>query len=171
MKTAAILLLLPLAAFADAQKFRELPLPEVKAVVQIPADWKSTSESDEGVFVYHLGKNPESQGASTITLSVTPKVPDRTGQSPAQYAEALIDMSKEEGGTVQKGQANGLDTFRSEYAFDADNGRMRAVNIALANAKTGTLYFFAWQGPLDEPAELEALRERVVSSAKFDPAF
>ena len=48
---------------------------------------------------------------------------------------------------------------------------MRAVNIALSNDKSGTLYFFAWQSPLNESAEFEAIREKILSSAQFDPSF
>ena len=36
---------------------------------------------------------------------------------------------------------------------------MRAVNIAIPNDKTGTLYFFAWQAPMDEPAAAENLKK------------
>ena len=48
---------------------------------------------------------------------------------------------------------------------------MRAVNIAIPNDKTGTLYFFAWQAPMDEPAAAEAVRDKIVASLKADPAF
>ena len=175
MRTAAIILLAATAAWADEIKLHDQPLPEVKASIQLPEGWTSSTESDEGVFVYHLGKGGHAGEPDplAITLSVTTKVPERTTQTPSQYASALIDMSQDEGpnSAIQKGQLDGLQSLRSEYHFESDKGKMRAVNIAVPNDKTGTLYFFAWQAPMDEPAEAEAIREKVVASVKFDPAF
>ena len=108
-------------------------------------------ESDEGVFVYHLQKGAHSAEPESpaITFSVTTKVPERTTQSPAEYAAALIDMSQDDGpnSPIQKAETSGLPSLRSEYHFESDKGKMRAVNIAIPNDKTGTLYFFAWQTP------------------------
>ncbi|MFZ4774696.1 MAG: hypothetical protein ACOYM3_04995 [Terrimicrobiaceae bacterium] len=175
MKTAFLILLTAAAAFAGEVPLHEQLLPEVKGSIQIPEGWTSTTESDEGVFVYHLGKpNPSGEpDPSSITLSVTTKVPDRTTQSPSQYASALIDMSQDEGpnSPIQKGLSNGLPSLRSEYDFESDKGKMRAVNIAIPNDKTGTLYFFAWQAPMEEPVEVEAIREKILASVKFDPSF
>lgn len=170
------LLLVLSASLASAEPpLRDEPLADVKASLQIPADWKVTSESEDGVFVYHLvrlAKTGESDG-HPITLSVTTKVPERAEQSPAEYAAALLDMSQDDGpaAPVQKVEVGGLPALRTEYQFDGDAGKMRAVNVAVPNDKTGTLYFFAWQAPLDEPLEFEALREKVVVSAKLDPGF
>lgn len=175
MRKALIVLATVTAAFAGETPLREQPLPEVKASIQLPEGWSSASESEEGVFVYHFGKGGSSTepDPSAITLSVTTKVPERTTQSAAEYAAALIDMSQDEGPNtpVQKGESNGLPSLRSEYDFESDAGKMRAVNIAIPNDKTGTLYFFAWQAPMDEPAETEALREKILASVKFDPSF
>ena len=132
-------------------------------------------ESDEGVFVYHLQKGAHSAEPESpaITFSVTTKVPERTTQSPAEYAAALIDMSQDDGpnSPIQKAETSGLPSLRSEYHFESDKGKMRAVNIAIPNDKTGTLYFFAWQAPMDEPAAAEAVRDKIVASLKADPAF
>lgn len=172
------LFLLSSVLLAGETVLRDQPLPDVKASIQLPEGWTSTAESDEGVFVYHLGKNtqPGQSGepdVSTLTLSVTTKVPERTTQSPTQYATALIDMSQDGGPSspVQKSTLDGLPVLRSEYDFESDKGKMRAVNIAIPNDKTGTLYFFAWQAPLDESAEIEAVREKILSSLKLDPSF
>lgn len=175
MRTALLVLLTAAAAWAAEITLHEQPLPEVKATIQIPEGWTSSAESDEGVFVYRLGKGGKTDEPDpmAITLSVTTKVPERTTQSPSAYAAALIDMSQDEGPNTppQKGQLNGLPSLRSEYDFESDKGKMRAVNIAIPNDKTGTLYFFAWQAPMNEPAEAEAIRDKVVESVKFDPAF
>jgi hypothetical protein len=175
MKAALLILLSTAAVWAGDVALHEQPLPEVKGTVQIPEGWTSTTETEEGIFVYHLGKPGTDAGADplALTISVTTKVPERTSQAPSAYATALIDMTQDEGpnSPIQKGEMCGLPSLRSEYAFESEKGKMRAVNIAVSNDKTGTLYFFAWQAPMDEPTEAEAIREKVVSSAKFDPAF
>ncbi len=173
MKMPALLLLLTAAlAIAAEVPLGQHALEEVKGSVMIPEGWTSTKESEDGVFVYHFGKNENGSGPS-ITLSVTTKVADRTGQSPSEYAAALIEMSQEEspGSTVQKGDFQGLKSLRVEYDIESEAGQMHAVNVALANDRTGTLYFFAWQTPLGDSMELEALREKILASAEFDPEF
>ncbi|MEI6491243.1 MAG: hypothetical protein WCO94_01755 [Verrucomicrobiota bacterium] len=175
MRIAFLVLFAAASALAGEITLHDQTLPEVKASVQLPEGWTSTMESDEGVFVYHLQKGTRSgeTDAPGITLSITTKVPERTTQSPSQYAAALIDMSQDDGpnNPIQKSEISGLPSLRSEYHFESDKGKMRAVNIAIPNDKTGTLYFFAWQAPLDEPTAAEALRDKIVASLKIDPAF
>jgi len=165
----AILILASLTAIAGEAALRDQPLPDIKATVKIPSDWESKKESDEeGIIVYRLSRAAAQGGAEqpSMTLSITPKVPERTGQTPEAYVTALLD----EGATLVKGELNGLQSIRSEYDIDLDSGKIHSVNVALANPKTGTLYFFAWQSPVNEPVEYEAVREKILTSARFDPA-
>ncbi len=165
----AFFILASLTAIAGEAALRDQPLPDIKATLKIPADWESKKESDEeGVIVYRLSKTAaQSAGEQpSLTLSVTPKVPERTGQSPEAYVTSLLD----EGATLVKGELNGLSSIRSEYDIDLDTGKIHSVNVALANPKTGTLYFFAWQSPVNEPVEHEAVREKILTSARFDPS-
>lgn len=175
MRTALLVLLAAASAWAGETALHEQQLPEVKGSIHLPEGWSSVMESDEGVFVYHLQKGARSgeTDALGVTLSITTKVPERTTQPPSQYAAALIDMSQDDGPNtpIQKAELAGLPSLRSEYHFESDKGKMRAVNIAVPNDKTGTLYFFAWQAPIDEPAAAEALRDKIVASLKIDPAF
>ncbi|MEI6071147.1 MAG: hypothetical protein WCS31_05105 [Verrucomicrobiae bacterium] len=171
---AALLILFSAAAtlIAGDVVLRDFPLPEIKGAIRIPEGWTTTAENEDGIFVYHFGKAGKSEVAP-ITLSVTTKVPERTEQSPSAYAAALVDTSQDDGPSapVQKGEMCSLPSLRSEYDFDGDAGKRRAVNIAIPNDKTGTLYFFAWQFPKDEPLEFEAIREKILAAVKFDPAF
>lgn len=162
-------LLAAASAFAAEGALQDRPLSEIKATVQIPAGWVSKMESEEeGTIVYRFAcpGGPAQAEPPSMTLTVTTNVPKRTGQTAEAYAMALLD----EGSRPVKGEASGLRSIRSEYDIDLDSGKIHAVNVALANAKTGTLYFFAWQSPLSEPAELEAVREKILSSARFDPS-
>lgn len=160
------------AALHAQAPLTEQPLAEAKGSIQIPEGWKSTHEKEDGIFVYHFGKTASETGTS-ITLSVTTKVPDRTGQPPSGYANALLEMAIEGNSDtpIVKGELNGLPSLRCEYDFEGEEGVMRAVNVAVPNDKTGTLYFFAWQAPVADSAELDALREKILASAKFDPNF
>ncbi|MEI6278482.1 MAG: hypothetical protein WCQ16_03735 [Verrucomicrobiae bacterium] len=175
MRTALLFLISAATLLAAEIAPRDLPLPDVKATIQIPEGWTVATESEDGVFVYHFGKagKPGKPEAASITLSVTTKVPERAEQSPAAYAAALVDMSQDDGKAVpvQKGEIGGLPSLRSEYHFEGDAGKMRAVNTAIPNDKTGTLYFFSWQAPVEEALEREAVREKILASVKFDPAF
>lgn len=166
---------LPLAAAEP--ELREHSLSDAKASVQLPAGWESKAEApeEEGVSVYHLGKPADAGGAevASMTLSVTTKVPERTEQKPSEYAAALLDIPLDDGSSapVEKVALCGLPSLRAEYDFDGGAGKMRAVSVAIPNDRTGTLYFFAWQAPLDEPLEVESLREKVIASLKVDPEF
>lgn len=176
MKCLPLLFALALPLAAAEPILHEVILPEVRASVQLPEGWASTPEPDpeEGVFVYHLGKSAEGGGeVAPVTLSVTTKVTERTSQKPSEYAAALLDIPLDDGSNapVQKITLNDLPSLRTEYDFEGDRGKMRAVSVAIPNDRTDSLYFFAWQAPLDEPLELEALREKVLSSLKIDPAF
>lgn len=175
MRTALLVFITSMSLIAGDTVLRDYPMPDVKASIQIPEGWSATTENEDGVFVYHFGKNGKKSDteAAAITLSVTTKVPERTEQSPAAYAAALVDMPQDDGTSapVQKSEFNGLPSLRSEYDFEGDNGKMRAVNVAIPNDKTGTLYFFAWQSPMDEALEMEAIREKILASAKFDLSF
>ena len=98
MKISALFILFTITvALAEDAALQECPLPDVKGSIQIPEGWKSTQENDDGVFVYHLNQRDTPEQGESITLSVTTKVPERTEQSPSEYAMALMDMSQEEG--------------------------------------------------------------------------
>ena len=58
-----------------------------------------------------------------------------------------------------------------EYTIESDQGNIKVINLAKANDSTGTLYFATWQSPEQEEPQLEKLREAVLASLKFDPAF
>ena len=167
--TVAFVLLAAASALAAEGPMQDHPLSEIKASIRIPAGWETKTESgEEGIIVYRFARTGgEGRGEQpSMTLSITTKVKDRTGQSPEAYAVALIDDDSR----VVKGESNGLRSFRSEYDIALDSGKVHSVNVALANVKTGTLYFFAWQTPANEPAELEAVREKILASVRFDPA-
>ncbi|MEI6034115.1 MAG: hypothetical protein WCS65_07545 [Verrucomicrobiae bacterium] len=173
---AALLVLLSAAILAAGEVvLHDLALPDIQASIQIPEGWTVSTESEDGVFVCRFGKAGKPGGAEgvPITLSITTKVPGRTEQSPSAYAASLVDVSQDDGpaAPVQKGEVCGLPSLRSEYDFEGDAGKMRAVNVAIPNDKTGTLYFFTWQAPAEEPLALEEIRKKILASVKLSPEF
>lgn len=167
-----LLLAVP-AAIADTP-LKELPLPEVKASLQIPEGWHVKEDNEEGVYVYQISREkiPDSGGMYSVglTLSVTPDVPGRAQMSPSKYAAELLAFSVEDGGVVKESQSAPFHTLRTEYAVEGEAGHLRIVDVATANDTTGTLYFFAWQAPDSEAEDLAGIREKIIASLKFDPS-
>ena len=161
------------AAFADTP-LKELPLPVVKASMQIPEGWHVKEDDEEGVIVYQITREQITEGGGTysvgLTLSVTPDVPGRAQMSPSKYAAELLAFSVDDGGVVKESRSEPFHTLRTEYSVEGEAGHLRIVDVATANDTTGTLYFFAWQAPDTEAEALSDLREKVIASLKFDPS-
>ncbi len=154
---------------------KDLPLPAVKASVRIPEAWHVREDNEDGVIVYQISREEISEGGATFlvgfTLTVTPDVPGRAMMAPSKYAAELLSFSVEDGGTVETTLKDPFQILRTEYSVEGDTGAVKIVDVATANDKTGTLYFFAWQNPEAEAEVISKLREEVISSLKFDPAF
>lgn len=158
---------------AEDPVLKDLPLPAVKASVQIPEKWHVREDNEDGVIVYQVSREEISEEGATFlvgfTLTVTPDVPGRAMMSPSKYAAELLSFSVEDGGKVATTTKDPFQILRTEYSVEGDTGAVHIVDVATANDKTGTLYFFAWQNP---QAETDSkLREEVISSLKFDTSF
>ncbi len=174
LRTFTILLLLALPAVATEPPLKELPLPAVKASLQIPEGWHVKEDNEEGVIVYQISREEITETGGTysvgLTLSVTPDVPGRAQMSPSKYAAELLAFSVEDGGAVKQSKSEPFLTLRTEYAVEGEAGHLRIVDVATANDTTGTLYFLAWQAPDTEAEPLSELREKIIASLKFDPS-
>ena len=80
-------------------------------------------------------------------------------------------MTPADGGKLDTTDEGDFKCFRTEYTIESDGGNVQVVNYAKANDKTGTLYFVSWQSPQAEQEKLAPLREKILTSMKFDPAF
>lgn len=171
----AILLAAAPARPADPPPLVERALPEIKASVKIPEGWHVRQDSEDGVVVYQITReSTESDGGIFLvgfTLSVTPDVPGRLQMPPSQYAVDLLNFSVEEGGTVDSVDKPPFKVITTAYSVEGEGGDVTVTDVATANDKTGTLYFLAWQNPKAEEAAVAPLREAVLGSLKFDPAF
>jgi hypothetical protein len=173
---AAALLAASFGSLAAADPaLKDLPLTAVKASVRIPETWHVREDNEDGVIVYQITREKISEDGATFlvgfTLTVTPDVPGRAMMSPSKYAAELLSFSVEDGGKVDTTLKDPFQILRTEYSVEGDTGAVKIVDVATANDKTGTLYFFAWQNPEAESEAVSKLREEVISSLKFDSSF
>lgn len=164
----------PALLFAADSGWKEQALPAAKARIQIPDDWHLTEQEEEGVIVYQISRESVEPGMDNyiagLTLSVTTKVPERAELSPSKYAAELLS-STEDSNPPKMQQEGPFTKYRLEYAIEGEEGNIQIVDVAYANDGTGTLYFLAWQSPQSECEKLDPIREKILSSAVFDPSF
>jgi hypothetical protein len=170
--------LLPLASvLAEEPAVKDQPLAAIKGSCSLPEKWFFSENTEDGVTVYQISKEkPAEEGdapAEGLILSATPKVTERAGMKPSEYAAELLSAAAEESGSkeVVKSEEGPLKCFRTEYAIEGDAGKIIVITIAKANDETGTLYFFTWQNPESDEAAIAPIREKFLASFKLDAAF
>lgn len=176
VRSLLFLLVLTTCCVAGEPALTETPLPAIKGSLQLPQGWFVKEDASEGTFVYQITREKvESENdpfTAGLILSVTTKVPDRASMKPSEYAAELLSSTQEDGGGELKKSTDGpWQIFRTDYQIDADAGGIHMANYAKANDQTGTIYFVTWQSPANEEEKLAPVREAVLSSFKFDPAF
>lgn len=177
MKRFLLILFTVASVLGEQPSLKEEALPAIKAKILIPDGWFTKEGSEEGVTVYQISREKaENEGdvfSAGLILSVTTKVPDRAFMKPSEYASDLLSSAQDEGdaGKLQKTEEGPFQCLRLEYTIESEEGNIKVINLAKANDNTGTLYFATWQSPEKEEPQLKELREAVLSSIKFDPAF
>lgn len=161
---------------SPAPATREFALPAIKASLQLPEGWYVREQTEDGVTVYQISREKVESENDTFTagliLSVTPKVPERAEMKPSAYAAELLSSTQEDSTEQLKKTQNGpFETFRTDYQIEADPSSLQMSSVATANDTTGTLYFVTWQAPASEEEKIAPIREAILSSFKFDPAF
>lgn len=177
MRAFALIFFLVTTALSQEPDLQKKDLSAIKASILVPKDWHFQESTDEGVSIYQITREKVDGDGGSFTagliLTVTPKVPERAGESASAYAEDIMPSSPEEpgGGELHKSEEGGLKVFRTEYVIEGDPENIQILNLAKANDTTGTLYFFTWQSPQSEDAALKDLREKILGSLVIDPAF
>jgi hypothetical protein len=177
MKHLLLILFTTASVLGQQAVLKEQALPAINAKMLIPEGWFMKEESDDGVTVYQISREKaENEGdvfSTGLILSVTNKVPDRASMKPSEYASDLLSSAQDEGdgAKLQRTEEGQLQCLQIEYTIESDQGNIKVINVAKANDSTGTLYFATWQSPEKEESQLKELREAVLSSMKFDPAF
>jgi hypothetical protein len=177
MKHLLLILFTATSLLGQQPALKEQALSAIKAKMLVPEGWFTKEESDDGVFVYQISREKaETEGdtfSAGLILSVTTKVPDRASMKPSEYATDLLSSAQDEGdgAKLQKTQEGQFQCLRLEYTIESEEGNIKVINLAKANDSTGTLYFATWQSPEKEEPQLKELREAVLTSLAFDPAF
>ena len=177
MKPLLLILFTATCVLGQQAALKEHALPAINAKMLIPEGWFTKEESEDGVTVCQISRekadNEEDVFSAGLILSVTTKLPDRASMKPSEYASDLLSSAQDEGdgAKLQRTEEGAFQCLRLEYTIESDQGNIKVINLAKANDSTGTLYFATWQSPEQEEPQLEKLREAVLASLKFDPAF
>ena len=177
MKHLLLILFTTASVLGQHAALKEHALPAINAKMLIPEGWFTKEESDDGVSVSQISRekaeNEEDVFNAGLILSVTTKVPDRASMKPSEYASDLLSSAEDEGdgAKLERTEEGPFQCLRLEYTIESEQGNIKVINVAKANDTTGTLYFATWQSPEKEEPQLKELREAVLASLKFDPAF
>jgi hypothetical protein len=178
-----LLLVLPAAAqrydvklAAPPAGFTWQPLPESKAAALLPAGWHYRAAGEKGAPTYYLtqdeiGENNEFQ--TGLSLQVVRKAKAKTGRPASEYAELLMMRTGFGPGKQQLEKTAVADgpfykrTVRYRDAPPEADPRV-VYQLALANAKTDTLYLLTFESPEKEWPDAWKLGEVMVRELVLD---
>ena len=154
-------------------------LPEIKAAMPLPTGWFFKASGEKGAPTYYLTQEEmgESEEFQTgLSLQVVRKAKAKTGHPAAEYAELL--MMRTGFGANQKQLEKNASV---EGPFYKRTVRYREAppeaaahvvyHLALANAKTDTLYLLTFESPEAEWTEAWRLGEVMVRELVLDAKY
>ena len=164
----------PLAA--PPAGFAWQPLPVSKAAMLLPDGWQYRAEGEKNSLTYYLtqeavGESGEYQ--TGLSLQVVRKVKARTGRPAPEYAELLLLRTGFGPGQQQLEKTAAVEgPFRKRtvrYREAPPEAKARVVyQLALANAKTDTLYLLTFESPEKEWPEAWRLGAVMVRELVLD---
>jgi hypothetical protein len=183
-----LILLLLLALPAAAQRydarlaappagFAWQPLPEAKAAALLPAGWHYRAEGTKVAPTYYLTQEPIGESGEFITglsLQVVRKATAQTRHPAAEYAGLLMLRTGFGPGRqrLEQPAATAEGAFRKwavRYREAAPDAEARIIyQLALANARTDTLYLLTFESPEKDWAEAWALGAVMVRELVLD---
>jgi hypothetical protein len=156
--------------------FRWQPLPESKAAALLPTGWYYRAEGEKSAPTYYLtqeelGETGEYQ--TGLSLQVVRKTKTKTRHAAPEYAELLMMRTGFGSGQRQLEKASAIEgawhkrTVR--YRDAPPDAEPRVVyQMALANAKTDTLYLLTFESPEKDWPEAWRLGEVMVRELVLD---
>ena len=182
-----LLALLSLARHAAAQRydtkltappagFAWQPLPASRAAALLPAGWHYRAEGTKDAPTYYLTQEPlgeTGEFATGLSLQVLRRATARTRQPAAQYAELLLLRTGFGPGRQRLAQSETTEgpwhKWTVRYRDAPPDADPRIVyQMALANARTDTLYLLTFESPEKEWATAWALGEVMVRELVLD---
>ena len=164
----------PLAA--PPAGFAWQPLPDGRAAALLPAGWYYRAEGQKGAPTYYLTQDQIGESgefATGLSLQVVRKAMARTRHPAAEYAELLMlrtgfgrGQQVLEKASASEGPWHKWTVRYRDAPPDADP---RIVyQLALANAKTDTLYLLTFESPEKDWAEAWPLGQVMVRELVLD---
>ena len=130
-------------------------LPDIKAAMPLPEGWYYKAEGQKGATTYFLTRDEIGESGeyrTGMSLNVVRKVKSKTGRQAPDYAELLMMRTGFSPGQKQLEKASSVDgvfyrrTVRYRDAPPEAEARV-VYQMALANAKTDTLYLLTFESP------------------------
>ena len=178
-----LLLVLPAAAQrydarlgAAPAGFAWQPLPEVKAAMLLPAGWHYRAEGTKATPTYYLTPEPvgeSSEFGTGLSVQVVRKATARTRHPAAEYAGLLMLRTGFGPGRQRLADtaavAGPWHQWAVRYREATPDAEPRIIyQMALANARTDTLYLLSFESPEKEWAEAWALGAVMVRAWVLD---
>ncbi|MBU6119275.1 hypothetical protein [Hymenobacter siberiensis] len=164
----------PLAAAPTG--FAWQPLPESKAALLLPEGWAYQAEGEKGSPTYYLTREATGESGeyqTGLSLQVVRKVKTKTGRPAPEYAELLMLRTGFGPGQQVLEKAASVEgawhkwTVRYRDAPPDADARI-VYQLALANAKTDTLYLLTFESPEKDWAAAWPLGEVMVHDLVLD---
>ena len=164
----------PLAA--PPAGFAWQPLPDGKAAALLPTGWYYRAEGRQGAPTYYLTQEPMGESGefqTGLSLQVVRKATAHTRHPASEYAELLMLRTGFGRGQQVLEKAAAVEgpwhKWTVRYRDAPPDADPRIVfQLALANAKTDTLYLLTFESPEKDWAEAWTLGEVMVRELVLD---
>lgn len=152
------------------------PLPESKAAALLPDGWYYKAETRKGAATYYLTQEPIGETGeyqTGLSLQVVRKAKAQTKRPAPEYAELLMMRTGfGRGQQVLEKASSSEGNWRKwtvRYRDAPPDADARVVfQLALANAKTDTLYLLTFESPEKDWADAWELGQAMVRELVLD---
>jgi len=152
------------------------PLPEIKAAMLLPHGWFYKVEADKGSTTFYLTREELGETGEYdmgMAVHVVRKAKAHTRHAAVEYADALMLRAGYGPGRQPLAKASSTEgpfhkwTVRYREALPDADARI-VYQLALANAKTDTLYLLTFESPEAEWDEAWKLGEAMIADWVLD---
>lgn len=169
IKTVAILMLLITPAFALSEEvpnppegFRWVDLEEVKAAILMPESWHFKDASTDRLLQYFFSKETVENGGlflTGLTLHVRPGFAENRDFTAVQAADYFIREIVKNTEIVTNPWRRKFRAFESFGVVTLNKepklGDYTTLRLSIANNRTGTLYLFTCESPVENWDDIE----------------
>jgi hypothetical protein len=151
-------------------------LPEIHGKISLPKEWTllpgKLLEGDVLLATREKISNENDPWTTGLSMTIDRNGAKDSGQKASDYALGLArearDKAGEEASPIKESQAGPFHEIRFEFPLATDQP-IQVTEVLRANDSTGTLAVILWQVPKSESAQLQGLREAILSGLILDP--